>query len=223
MREKMRGRNSFQRYSCLLNILAKFYSLFPLRIRKRHLIRARFVKGMIGSGIRCAALKSISLKCGSNVSLYDNCYLIAPEKLCLRNNVSIHPMCYLDANGGIQSGIDQNDIVGISHSDQGVTMVLLDENEKLVFIHTIGWQDLRYVDLFPELEKDVDKEEYLKVSGMQFGIYTHLFFAGCKETSLRRGTVFAAFALIKIGFFGSMVQMDIISTREKQISCRWYA
>lgn len=71
----------------------------------------------------------------------------------------------------VKSKVDPNDIVGISHSNQGITMVLLDENEKPVFDHTIGWQDLRYVDMLPELEKEVNKEEYLKIAGMQFGTY----------------------------------------------------
>jgi len=70
-----------------------------------------------------------------------------------------------------KSQVNANDIVGISHSNQGITMVLLDENENPVFDHTIGWQDLRYVDMLPELEKEVDLEEYLKISGMQFGTY----------------------------------------------------
>lgn len=71
----------------------------------------------------------------------------------------------------IKSSVNPSDIVGISHSNQGITMVLLDENEKPVFKHTIGWQDLRYVDMLPELENEVDKDEYLKIAGMQFGTY----------------------------------------------------
>lgn len=71
----------------------------------------------------------------------------------------------------VKSCVDPADIAGISHSNQGITMVLLDENENPVFDHTIGWQDLRYVDILPELEQEVDKEEYLKLSGMQFGTY----------------------------------------------------
>lgn len=71
----------------------------------------------------------------------------------------------------VKSKVDPTDIVGISHSNQGITMVLLDENEKPVLGHTIGWQDLRYVDMLPELEKEIDLDEYWKISGMQFGTY----------------------------------------------------
>ncbi|MDD0855202.1 FGGY-family carbohydrate kinase [Campylobacter magnus] len=71
----------------------------------------------------------------------------------------------------VKSKVDPSDIVGISHSNQGITMVLLDENEKPVFDNTIGWQDLRYVDMLPELIKEVNVEEYLNIAGMQFGTY----------------------------------------------------
>lgn len=70
-----------------------------------------------------------------------------------------------------KSGVRPEDILGISHSNQGITMVLLDEQDQPVFEHTIGWQDLRYVDMLPELEQQVDLEEYWKLSGMKFGTY----------------------------------------------------
>ncbi|MHC1785553.1 MAG: FGGY-family carbohydrate kinase [Christensenellales bacterium] len=71
----------------------------------------------------------------------------------------------------VKSCVDPADIVGISHSNQGITMVLLGENEEPVFDHTIGWQDLRHIDMLPELEKEVDRDEYRRISGMQFGTY----------------------------------------------------
>lgn len=70
-----------------------------------------------------------------------------------------------------KSGVDSKDIVGISHSNQGITMVFLDENESPVFDRTIGWQDLRYTDILDELRGEIDLEEYWKISGMQFGTY----------------------------------------------------
>lgn len=70
-----------------------------------------------------------------------------------------------------RQGVNAEDIVAISHSNQGVTMVLLDENEKPVRDHTIGWQDLRYVDMLPDLLKGVDQERYWNTGGMMFGSY----------------------------------------------------
>lgn len=70
-----------------------------------------------------------------------------------------------------RKGVKREDIVAISHSNQGITMVLLDENEKPVRDRTIGWQDLRYVDILPELAKGVDADKYWEISGMMFGTY----------------------------------------------------
>lgn len=67
--------------------------------------------------------------------------------------------------------IDANDIVGISHSNQGITLVLLDENENNVLDHTIGWQDLRYTTIMEETSKKVDNDAYYEISGMNFGTY----------------------------------------------------
>jgi xylulokinase len=50
-------------------------------------------------------------------------------------------------------------------------MALLDDKEKLVFPHTIGWQDLRYVDMLNELKKEINSKEYWEISGMNFGTY----------------------------------------------------
>ena len=70
-----------------------------------------------------------------------------------------------------QSKVDPRLIAGVSHSNQGITMVLLDENEQPARARTIGWQDLRYVEVLPELKRSIDTEEYWKISGMDFGTY----------------------------------------------------
>ena len=69
------------------------------------------------------------------------------------------------------SGVDPSAITGVSHSNQGITMVLLDENGNAVRDRTIGWQDLRYVEVLPKLGASIDKEEYWKITGMEFGTY----------------------------------------------------
>lgn len=69
------------------------------------------------------------------------------------------------------SGIDPKQIAGVSHSNQGITMVLLDEDEKPARSRTIGWQDLRYVDILSEIKKGVDLDKYWSISGMEYGTY----------------------------------------------------
>ena len=71
----------------------------------------------------------------------------------------------------IKSNINSDDIVGVSHSNQGITMVLLDENDQPARARTIGWQDLRYVDSLEEYKNKIDTEEYWNISGMEYGTY----------------------------------------------------
>lgn len=69
------------------------------------------------------------------------------------------------------SGIDPSQIAGVSHSNQGITMVLLDEDEEPARDRMIGWQDLRHVEMLPELKSSLDLDEYWRISGMDFGTY----------------------------------------------------
>lgn len=71
----------------------------------------------------------------------------------------------------VKSNIDPNDIAGVSHSNQGITMVLLDENEKPVMPRTIGWQDLRHVEMLDEIKRNVNLEKFWQLSGMEFCTY----------------------------------------------------
>lgn len=107
-----RGREKFYKVQGLLNFIAKFYSLFPLQMRKRMFDKRRFTKGLYGIGIRYAILKSIAKECGDNVSIYQGCYILNPDKLSVGNNVSIHPMTYIEADGEIEIG----DNVSIAHA-----------------------------------------------------------------------------------------------------------
>lgn len=71
------------------------------------------------------------------------------------------------------SGVDPHDILGVSQSSQGITMVFLDENEEPVFDFTVHWQDLRHVEKLDEWRKNIDEDEYFRVSGMEFGTYNN--------------------------------------------------
>ena len=79
------------------------------------------------------------------------------------------------------ASISSDEIVGISHSNQGITAVLLDENEKPVREHTIGWQDLRYVDDLERYKADINEQEYWDISGMEFGTYNIPVFKWLQE------------------------------------------
>lgn len=107
-----RGRDKFEKVKPFLSFLSAVYKVFPLKLRKWLFIQHRNTKGLIGIAIRYALLKTISPKCGDNVSIHPGCYLFFPEKLEIGDNVSIHPMCYFDAVGGISIGND----ISIAHA-----------------------------------------------------------------------------------------------------------
>ncbi|WP_276538599.1 acyltransferase [Dehalobacterium formicoaceticum] len=107
----MRGRDKFKRAKFIINCLVKICDIMPYVIRTKlfgHYCMSNGYKGIV---IRYVLLKTLAKRCGDNVAIYQNTYLLAPRGLVVGNNVSIHPMCYIDATGGIDIGND----VSIAH------------------------------------------------------------------------------------------------------------
>jgi acetyltransferase-like isoleucine patch superfamily enzyme len=106
-----RGRDKFNRFKFILNILIFISSIFPVRIRNKLFVGFRMTKGNKGLAIRYVLLKTLARYCGDNISIHPNVYLFKPQNLSIGNNISIHPMCYIEASGGIDIGND----VSIAH------------------------------------------------------------------------------------------------------------
>jgi xylulokinase len=70
-----------------------------------------------------------------------------------------------------KSQVDPKNIVGVSHSNQGITMVLLDKEDNIVRNKTIGWQDTRHIEVLGELKNNINNEDYYNLSGMSLGTY----------------------------------------------------
>ena len=118
---KESGRFLFRRYKSKINALSAIYSLMPFRVRTFLFEKHRFTIGYIGMGIRYALLKSISKECGDNVAIYPGVYLLHPENIYVGNNVSIHPMSYIDCGTDMnEGGIHIGDDVSIAN---GVTIL----------------------------------------------------------------------------------------------------
>lgn len=109
-----RGREQFGRFKKYILLLTKIYSLFPMKIRVSLFEQSRNIRGRIGLGIRYALLKSISFRCGDNVAIYPGVYIFHPQNLSVGNNVSIHPMCYVEC-GIVPEGVYIGDDVSIAH------------------------------------------------------------------------------------------------------------
>lgn len=112
----IRGRDKFKKYRKAINLLCKYYSIYPKIILRRKLIKARKSTGVSGIIKRYCILKCIAKNIGDNVSIQPDVYIFNPENLSIGNNVSIHPMTYIEAYGGITIGND----VSIAH---GVTLL----------------------------------------------------------------------------------------------------
>jgi acetyltransferase-like isoleucine patch superfamily enzyme len=110
--KKVRGREKFQKYSRVIGLLIKGFSILPEGLRVKIFENSRMITGKKGIAIRYILLKTLSKRCGDNVSIHPNVYLFATKNLTIGSNVSIHPMCYIDATGDIEIGND----VSIAHS-----------------------------------------------------------------------------------------------------------
>jgi acetyltransferase-like isoleucine patch superfamily enzyme len=112
----VRGRDKFNRYKPIINILVNMCNLLPLIIRQKLFVLFRMTTGNKGLVIRYILLKSIAKSCGDNVSIQPGVYIFCPQNISIGHNVSVHPMCYIDAFGKINIGND----VSIAH---GVTIM----------------------------------------------------------------------------------------------------
>lgn len=123
----MRGRDKFNKYKTLINIIVKLLSIIPTKILKKLFYIFRGTDGKIGALLRYIILKNISKNIGVNVYIGPNVYIYNPENLSIGNNVSIHPLCYLECYGGIEIGDD----VSIAHD---VTILSVNHGYKDNFV-----------------------------------------------------------------------------------------
>lgn len=118
----MRGREKFEKYKTLIELLNNIIKIFPKKIRLKLFFHFRKTQGKKGLIIRYILLKTLASHCGDNVSIHPDVYIFHPENLSVGNNVSIHPMCYLECGEGkVKIGND----VSIAH---GVTILAVNHN-----------------------------------------------------------------------------------------------
>lgn len=108
----MTGRESFNRFNKIINVLVVLFSLLGRRGNHFLLKLFRNTNGKLGLLLRYIFVKNSAKKVGHNVSIQPGVYLFNLKNIQIGDNVSIHPMCYIDAAGGITIG----DNVSIAHS-----------------------------------------------------------------------------------------------------------
>ena len=141
-----RGRDKFEKYKKIIMFFVKVVSVLPMSVRKKFLNMFKSTRGTLGIVLRYIFIKAIARKVGDNVVIYENVYLHFPEKMEFGNNVSIHPMCHLEAYGNIKIGDDVSiahgtTILTTTHLYDDVTIPVKDQgfNSKETYIGNGTW------------------------------------------------------------------------------------
>ena len=110
----------FEKYKRCILLLVAIVRIFPKCFLKNRFEAHRYSRGILGMIIRYVLLKNLAQKCGDNIAIYPGAYILHPENLIIGNNVSIHPMCYLECGSNAQDCLQIDDDVSIAH---GVTIM----------------------------------------------------------------------------------------------------
>lgn len=129
-----KGRKQFQKFKKIIYFFSKCISILPRKIRVKMFEAFRNMKGKKGITIRYILLKTIAKQCGDNVAVYPNVYILDTQNLAIGNNVSIHPMCYIDSGtkGSISIGNDVSiahavTILGFNHKYQDINIPIKEQ------------------------------------------------------------------------------------------------
>lgn len=115
MKDYVRGRDKFQKLRWAFDILGKLVMIFPKSMRCKMLTkRCKKGEGLLSVGLRYVFLKSVAQSCGEAVAVYSNTYLLNPQKLSIGRNVTMQPMTYIEASGGVTIGDDTSIAHGVS-------------------------------------------------------------------------------------------------------------
>ena len=109
-----RGRDKFQKLKPVFNVLSKMVKVFPKKMRIKMLTNRKKGEGLFWVGIRYVLLKSVAKSCGDAVAVYSNTYILNPQNLELGTNVTIQPMTYIEASGGVKIGSDTSIAHGVT-------------------------------------------------------------------------------------------------------------
>ena len=119
------GRDKLSKYEKIINLLVFIISKIPNVVRKKLFEHYRKLKGNKGILIRYILLKSLAKRCGKNVVIFPDVYIMNVQNLELGDNVSIHPMSYIEC--GEKGIIVIGNNVSIAH---GVTIMATNHQYK---------------------------------------------------------------------------------------------
>lgn len=107
----MSGRDTFRRLKPIISIISRFLSLLPRVIFTFTWPLIELVPWKLGILLRYFWAKRLAKSCGDNVLFETGVRVTYWEKIEIGTNVAIYETCYLDGKGGIVIG----DNVSIAH------------------------------------------------------------------------------------------------------------
>lgn len=143
-----RGREEYKKYKRILEILIRIAYKIPQNFRKKMLEHYRKTKGKKGIAIRYILLRTLCKSCGDNVCIQPDVYLFHVQNLEIGNNVSIHPMTYIECgpNGKVKIGDDVSiahgvTILAVNHKYRDIDIPIRDQGieEKETKIESNTW------------------------------------------------------------------------------------
>ena len=108
---RLRGRERFALAKPALLALHAVLTLVPRPLVRFLLVLARPVPTELGVAFRWMLVRRLARACGDCVAIHETVFVFRLEHATFGANVSVHPMCYLDATGGLTIGSD----VSIAH------------------------------------------------------------------------------------------------------------
>jgi acetyltransferase-like isoleucine patch superfamily enzyme len=110
----VRGRHLFAIARPVLLAASALLSPLPRRAVAFLAILARPVPTRLGIALRWVLLRRLAWRCGDCVAISEGVYLFRMEHAAIGDHVSVHPLCYLDATGGLTIGNDVSIAHGVS-------------------------------------------------------------------------------------------------------------
>jgi acetyltransferase-like isoleucine patch superfamily enzyme len=107
----MRGRDLFRVARPVLVATSALLTVVPRGVCTLILTLMRLLPTNLGVALRWTVIRRLAKQCGDCVAIHESVYLFRLEHAEFGDNVSVHPMCYLDATGGLVIGND----VSIAH------------------------------------------------------------------------------------------------------------
>jgi acetyltransferase-like isoleucine patch superfamily enzyme len=117
----MQGRTLFRVFRPLLLAASAVLRLLPRSFSVLAMMLVRYIPTHLGVGMRYILLHRLSMHCGESVAVFEGIYLRRLHAAEFGDHISIHPMCYIDATGGLKIGSN----VSIAH---GTTIMTTTHN-----------------------------------------------------------------------------------------------